>query len=184
MTTLSAITAGQIDSESPLDTVLASQWTNNWISAFEGDATASAHRLQGAAIADNAITEGKLIAITAGSSYRYGVFDTEYLSIITGYEKALGYFVIPRSGTYRVTFEIKASGTGNGFARIYKNASSSYSGDVAVGTEQTATGSYVTKTESLTFNAGDVISLYAKITLTATCHVRNFIIASANKQHG
>lgn len=40
MATYSAITTGQTDAESPLDTVLASQWTNNLLAVVEGDATA------------------------------------------------------------------------------------------------------------------------------------------------
>lgn len=40
MTAYSAITSGQIDSDSPLDTTLAAQWSNNLLAIQENDATA------------------------------------------------------------------------------------------------------------------------------------------------
>jgi len=171
-----------IDPDSPVTTGLMTALRDNVASAMNGDT--GAPKMQTAGIADGAIIEAKHTAITAGASYRYGVDETEQTSVSASYEKLHGDIVIPRSGTYRVTFDIKYSGTGAGFGRIYKNASTAYSGDVAVGTEQTSTTSYVTKTEDLVFNAGDIVSIYAKRTTSATCYIRNFRIAAAVKQHG
>lgn len=60
MTAYSAIVAGQVDAESPLDTVVVGSMAYNVIAMFEGDATASGVRLQTNAIAANAVTVAKL----------------------------------------------------------------------------------------------------------------------------
>jgi len=60
MTAFLAITSGQWDAESYIDVGLAGQWSNNVIAMFEGDASASAVRLQTAAIANLAVTVAKL----------------------------------------------------------------------------------------------------------------------------
>jgi len=52
MTTFTAITTAQIDAESYVDTTLAGQWANNVLAMFEGDASASAVRLQILALDD------------------------------------------------------------------------------------------------------------------------------------
>lgn len=56
MATYSAVTSGQIDSESPLDVTLAGQWTNNLLAVIEGDA--SAPKIASAALADYPFAAG------------------------------------------------------------------------------------------------------------------------------
>ena len=64
MTTFAAITSGQVDAESIIDTTLAGQWANNVLAMFEGDASASGVRLQTGAIEDAAITKVKITTAT------------------------------------------------------------------------------------------------------------------------
>ena len=57
-------------------------------------------------------------------------------------------------GTYRINFQIKNQNGAISYGRIYKNG-------VAYGTQRaTASGSYVSYTEDLAFNAGDEIAIY------------------------
>lgn len=63
-------------------------------------------------------------------------------------------FIVPRSGTITVYFNIWVNDAITGYGRIYKN-------DVAVGTERTTTStSPVYFTENITVTAGDKIQLY------------------------
>jgi len=165
-----------IDPDSPFTTGLATSYRENVIAAFEGASGAPRS------------VEESVNEITAGSSYRIGlaisagadsvetgiVYTTQNLSI-----------TVPRSGTYQVTFEIKQTGASTAYGKIYRNASISYSGDVAFGTEQSTTSaSYVTKIESLTLNAGDMLTLYVKRVAGTSSDTRNFRIDAAVKQHG
>lgn len=68
MTTFSAITAGQIDAESFIDTVLAGQWANNVLAMFEGDASASAVRLQAAGLEQAGGSEAVITAVIRASA--------------------------------------------------------------------------------------------------------------------
>jgi len=145
--------------------------------------TISYTRSDGATIA--LIVEDDFTVITAGSSYRLDFQDEELSTSSGSYIKVTEDIVIQRSGAYQVVFDTKVTGTGTGpRARIYKNASTAYSGDAAVGTERTPTASYVTYTENLTFNAGDVISIYAHRGTFTSTEIRNFRVAAAIKQFG
>jgi len=92
---------------------------------------------------------------------------TERSSTSTSYAKVKE-MVAGFTGTHRITFEMKESGSGfNPRARIYKNG-------VAFGTEQSSTGnSYVEKVEDLSFTEGDLIQLYVKIDSGATVYAKN-----------
>lgn len=65
--------------------------------------------------------------------------------------------VCGKSGTFSISFEMKAQATYTAFGRIYKNG-------VAIGTERSTTSTiYVTSTvESFSFVTGDLIQLYGK----------------------
>jgi len=67
MSTYSAITSAQYDAESYIDTTLSGQWVNNVLAMFEGDASASAVRLQTAAIATDAVLMSTKIDKSVGS---------------------------------------------------------------------------------------------------------------------
>lgn len=75
------------------------------------------------------------------------------------------------TGTIRVKFDLggKAGGTGNAYARIYKN-------NVAYGTERiTPTNTKVTFSEDLTFATGDLIQIYYKqVSSNTTALLQNF----------
>lgn len=92
---------------------------------------------------------------------------TERSSAATSYTKVKE-MVAGFTGTHRITFEMKESGSGyNPKASIYKNG-------VAFGTEQSSTGNtYVEKVEDLSFTAGDLIQLYIKIDSGATVYAKN-----------
>jgi hypothetical protein len=64
-------------------------------------------------------------------------------------------FIVARDGEYRVTWQMKAQYSGDAVrTRVYKNG-------VAYGAIQTnSTTSWVTKSEDLTFEAGDLLQLY------------------------
>jgi len=68
MTTFTAITSAQVDAESYIDTTLAGQWSNNFLAMFEGDASASAVRLQTAAIDAAAVTRAKITTATVSAA--------------------------------------------------------------------------------------------------------------------
>jgi len=68
MTTFSAITSGQIDAESPYDTTLAAQHSNNYLAVIEGDASASAHKIQAAALDSGIIDQNAIGAGAVGQS--------------------------------------------------------------------------------------------------------------------
>ena len=171
-----AIPDSDIDPDSPFTTGLATAYRENVIAAFEGASGAPD------------LVEAALTAITAGSSYKY-FWEPEEVSTnnSTVYAKTYGYFIIPRTGSYQIAFELKQSGTsGTAYAKIYRNASIGYSGDVAYGTEHSRLGTtYQAKSETLSFNAGDVVSLWTHDDATAdSAEVQNFSIEAAVKQHG
>ena len=66
-------------------------------------------------------------------------------------------FAAPHTGFYRIKFDIKRTGSNiTSYGQVYRNGT-------AHGTEQTTTStSYVTKSENLFFNAGDVIEVMQK----------------------
>lgn len=104
--------------------------------------------------------------------------DTERSSAETTYTK-IKEIKTYCAGAHRVKFDLKTAGAGdvvNG--KIYKNG-------VALGTEQSDdTGSYVTKSEDLTFAAGDLIQLYIKKVDAANVYVQNLRVYGAVKLYG
>jgi len=165
-----------IDPDSPITTALMTALRDNVGSAMAGDSGAPRS------------VEESVNEITAGSSYRIKASD--HHDVVTGitnaaYEDAGLFLVVPRSGDYQVTFDIQGALATTANGRIYKNASPSYTGAVAVGTERTRTdATWTTYTETLTSNAGDILTLYGKITTPSTVNFRNFRLDSAVKQHG
>jgi len=150
---------------------------------LQGDITAA---MSGDINAPRSVEES-VNEITAGSSYRHASDVTEIITINTSYVPTGLKIIVPRSGSYQVSFELKRPGAGGvAYAKIYRNASTGYTGDAALGTEQTSTiVSYATKTETLSLNAGDVITLYAHDdVIAASSDVKNFRIESAVKLFG
>ena len=172
--TWTTIPDGDIDPDSPVTTGLMTALRDNVEAALVADSGAPK------------IVEDAHTAITAGSSYRYSFEENEVTTPNAAYTKIIPDIVIQRSGTYQFVFDMKATGVGTSVeARVYRNASTGYSGDAAFGTEQTTSSlTYVTKTESLAVNAGDIISLYAKKSGFTSVEVIDFRIESAIKQHG
>ena len=83
----------------------------------------------------------------------------------------------PRAGTYTVSFDIRCNGSSTTYAKVYKNVAT-------FGTEQSTTSaSYVTKTEALTFAAGDYIEVYIKSS-NLSASLTNFVVKSAAKLFG
>jgi len=170
-----AIPDSDIDPDSPFTTGLATAYRENVIAAFEGASGAPRS------------VEESVNEITAGSSYRYAYQPDETLTVNAAYTRVTDSIVVPRSGTYQIVFDLRRTNAISGIAygRIYKNASVGYSGDAAIGTEQSqSANTWATKTETLTLNAGDVLSIYARHASATSAEVRNFRIESAVKQHG
>ena len=164
-----------IDPDSPVTTGLMTALRDNVAAAFAGDSGAPD------------LVEAALTAITVGSSYRIAsadLQDAESVHSGNAYTRQND-ITVPRTGSYRVTFELKATTARTAYGRVYRNASTGYTGDVAFGTEQTTTStSFVTKTQTMNLNAGDVISLYSRSSVPDPVTIRNFRIDSAVKQHG
>jgi hypothetical protein len=139
-----------------------------------------------AKINDGAITEVKHTAITAGATYKHGAsaWNVEAATTGTAYVAANGLsayinseIIIARSGTYTCDFDLKTTGA-TAYAKVYKNA-------VAFGSELTTTqASFTSKSEDLTFTAGDRVSIYIKATSTQTATIRDFRILSTAKLLG
>jgi hypothetical protein len=160
MTTYSAITSGQIDAESPIDTVLAGQWTNNVLAMFEGDASASGVRLQNPALATLATASPNTIFFTD---------NTEISGGLTSYQKVFEFKCL-QGGILNFTFTLKSNvGSYTAYGRIYKNGA-------AEGTERSTTStSYQTYNEEITVARGDLLQLYVKSSNStygvATCNL-------------
>jgi hypothetical protein len=81
---------------------------------------------------------------------------------------------VPRSGTVRFKFQIRASAGGPCYGRIYKNGS-------AYGTAQSMNSStYQEFSEDLSVNAGDYFGLYIHNTSASTMYARNFRLSVSN----
>lgn len=130
------------------------------------------------------ITEDSHTAITTGATYRHAMSGTEATATTAAMVRQdATLIVVPRTGTYQVSFEMRTDNASNlATARVYRDASTAYTGEVAFGTSQTTTSvTYVEKTEaSLSLNAGDVLVLYAMNAATNTL-VRNLTLESAVK---
>jgi len=164
-----------IDPDSPVTTGLMTALRDNVAAAFAGDSGSPQ------------LVEEAITPITTGSLYRTDEDTTEGSESGTIYAKVTDELIVLRSGTYQVSFDLKLTGTIiSAQGKIYRNASTAYSGNVAFGTEQTTSSlTYITKTETLTLNAGDKLSVYAKRTGAATsAEVNNFRIESAIKLFG
>ncbi|KKM76707.1 hypothetical protein LCGC14_1377410 [marine sediment metagenome] len=94
--------------------------------------------------------------------------DTERTTVDVNYEK-LKEFKISLTGTYRLTFDLKAIGaTLDCDAKFYKNG-------IAFGAQHTdLTGNWTGKTEDLAYADGDLLQLYVKRHAAATSgNIRN-----------
>ena len=86
--------------------------------------------------------------------------------------------VVPRKGTYRCEWEMASVLAGVARSRIYKNG-------VATGVEKTTTStSYVTQTDDLPFEAGDLVELYIQSAASDNCIVKNFKLLGSVKLFG
>lgn len=143
----SAITAGEIDQDSPITTGLMTRLRDNPIAIAAGDS--GAPRIQtnaldtgvvtGAKIANDTITIANFAAPTAADTYPiafFHFFDNEYAS-----------WKVAKSGGYRVSL----TGHSNATAKVYKNGSLLTTLDSF--TESTA------QTYDVTLAAGDVFKI-------------------------
>jgi len=135
------------------------------------------------------ITEGAHTTPTTGATYRHAQTGT----LVAGADTSLTRLgehtiVVQRTGVYQLSFEMRtSSGAYTATARIYRNPSTAYGGEVVFGTTQTTTSTtFVEKVEaSLSLNAGDVLVLYASIGNAASNYeVQNFTLESAVKPFG
>jgi hypothetical protein len=108
MTAYSAILSGQIDAESYVDTVLAGQWSNNWIAAFEGDASASGHRLQTNALEQSGGSE----AVTQACIRAANVGQTELKTNIGNVSSGIATNTALPGGLYGFYPQVKHSSSG------------------------------------------------------------------------
>jgi hypothetical protein len=94
--------------------------------------------------------------------------DGEQTSTSDTYEKKKE-IACPRSGTLRISFDLKSSNLQSVYGRIYRNG-------VAVGTEQsTAITSYTTYSQDISgWSHNDLIQLYVRRSGAAVCYCRNF----------
>lgn len=92
-------------------------------------------------------------AVITNATERSASDDTSYTKL-----KELTITNIPASNSVRIKFDGKHTGAGSGNMKLYKNG-------VAVGTEQTTTGTYQTFSEDFTdeFVNGDTIQVYYKV---------------------
>ena len=124
-----------------------------------------------------------LAALVPGSVYReamvnydgantYTVLNnaTEETTASTSYVK-LKEILVTRDGIIDTSFQLKKTGAGSAFGKIYLNGS-------PVGTERNTTSTgYVTFTEDIAVSAGDLLQLYSKKSAAATsAEVSNFKI--------
>lgn len=129
---------------------------------------------------DSGIISSKLVEINI-ADYKTGSLieataATERGVSSTTYEKKKALTNIPRGGTVNVSFSlIAASSSYKVYGKIYVN-------DVAVGTEfSNNTNVYVTYSEDITINAGDEISVYAKVSGGAGSNsIKDLILKCAN----
>lgn len=167
MTTYAAVAAAQIDADSPMDTVLATQFTNNLLAVIEGDATAPA--VAYLAMEDfTASSPAFTVAGLPGEVSHSGGSFTKVKEI-----------EIPKAGNYQVVFQLKNSDnstTVNG--RIYVNGSAS-------GTSRAMTSStYTTYTETISsLSAGDLVQIYSNQASADTVYVRGFLIEADQSGH-
>jgi len=110
------------------------------------------------------ITELNVSASVTGSSYRIAFNPaTEQTTPQVFTVMPLCTVVVPRSGTYQVTFEMRGGSVqGSVQARFYRNEAPTYSGDVALGVVQSeGDGQWVKKVEGgIALGAGDVLTMY------------------------
>jgi len=157
-----------------------------------GGTTAAAARSNlglGSLAVQNNTDESDPTPITTGATYRHAQIggDISY-SATTAYARANEFLiVVQRAGTYQLSFEIKVASGSTGYGRIYRNPSTAYGGEVALGTEQSTTSTtYVEKVQgSVSLNAGDVLVLYYKNNDSiGAVSLRNFTLEAAVKPFG
>lgn len=144
MATYSAVSASEKDADSPVNVGLLDKLDQNPIAMFEG--AVGAPRLKAAAL-ETAVSPGE-------HSCFYEYFSTN--SDTSNAWTASGVSAIAaQSGTFRLKLKAqKALGSTDARCRIYRNGA-------AYGTERTATGvTFVSWTEDLYFDSGDVIEVY------------------------
>jgi len=180
MATYQAITTGQTDAESYLDTVIAGQWTNNLLAALEGDP--SAPKIIN-------LVDASHVEPTAGTNFMisavFGVFGftpSSPFSLVQGMT-----IIIKRTGTYLVSFDlINNNSLGNADCAVFRNGSPGYSGPVQIGVVTNETfGVWKNSSQSLTLNAGDIIQLFTKTNNSSVGgSVKDFTLSSATSLFG
>jgi len=177
---LSADISGQL----PTASIAALAVTTAKIAALAvTTAKIAALNVTGAEIANTTLSEGKFPTLAAATSYRHHSSNGSSTTSVTAVIMQDA-FVIHRSGTYRITFTVTNSdGVDNTSSRIYKNASTGYSGFVATGTLRTTTNTTpTTYTEDLAFNAGDLVAVYANSDGSGTNPTISNIFSSTNNK--
>jgi len=135
------------------------------------------------------IVEESLKAITAGAEYVHAhQFEQEDVVATTAawqrYANILP-ILIQRTGTYRFQNQLKSSGAGEIYCNLYRNPSTVYGGIVSFGTQQpTSSTGYVTVTQDIACNAGDLIYIYGFGNGTQFPTVTDFHVTAAVKPFG
>ena len=121
---------------------------------------------------DNVNSKAVTLAYVAGDILR-AYADTEGTGAITTYVKKKE-IVLDFGGAVRIKFDLKHSGSGTCYGRIYRNG-------VAVGTERSTTSStYVTFSEDISgWSPGDLCQLYIKQASNPNADWRNFRLYSS-----
>jgi len=161
---------GSVDADSPLDTTLITQLRDNTIHIEEwlGDSYVAAKNHDH----DNVNSKAVTLAYLAGDLLR-AYADTEGTGATTVYVKKKE-IVLDFGGAVRIKFDLKHSGSGTTYGRIYRNG-------VAVGTERSTTSdTYVTFSEDISgWSPGDLCQLYIKQASNPNADWRNFRLYSS-----
>lgn len=86
---------------------------------------------------------------------------------------------LPRSGTYRVKFDMKVTGSTNtAYARVYKNGAAHGTEQTSTWAEQGSASVYQNKSEDISgWTSGDLCQLYIKVNGSPDdCYIQNFRI--------
>lgn len=154
----SAITAGEVDADSPIDTVLMGKVKDNFIDHESRLVTGEA----GGFPIGGAPTAGNYNLYQSPWTYQKTAGGT-YILLTNPTYSYPAKIKVGQAGTYRVKFLAKhdAGGGGVGYAKLYKNGTT-------FGTERALTTSYVWYSEDLTFAADDTIEIWGYVTSGGT----------------
>lgn len=154
----------QTDADSPLDTTLMEAIRQNLVHIEEwlGDGYTAAKNHDH----DGTNSKVTVLDISVGD-YLTHTNSTERSTASTTYTKAKE-SLLRGKGTLRITFELKRTGLGAAYGRVYRNGA-------AVGTERSNTsGTYVEYSEDISgWSDGDLVQVYFKAQSGSNTEVQN-----------